>query len=553
MESFIVQAVDQLSSLDFEVDNAGRRRPRGSNLTFGECRALEELAADNTIVINKADKANVIVVRNHTDYAAEGFVHLSDAAVYRELPYDTTLEVEHLVTGFVQKLFKQGLINEEMAKFCLPNKNLRTARIYFLKKTHKTPMGIRPIVSGINCPTENLSQFVDVWLQPLMRELPSYVRDSTHFINVLETMTFPKDCLLISIDVTSLYTNIPHGEGINCSVSALQKSYDLDPDQPPPQVIGEMINVVLSNNVIEFEGRHYLQLMGCAMGTRCAPSYASIIMGHVEETLQTMAGEGLVLFWRRYIDDIFLVYGGEREQFDSYRADINKIHPTIKFTAECNSDQATFLDITAYKGERFKETGVLDVKTYIKPTNKQLYVHATSYHPKGTGKGIVIGEALRYLRTNSDEANFRQCIANHKKVLKSRGCKPTTTNKLLEPITFGMRETALAPNPKRFKQKGDDAAKKTMTYTPNSLSGGSVTKINGGASASSVGECEGGEPPLTFVTTFNDVTPQVRKVVKDLWPMLHGDAVLGNLPRFMSRVNNSILLHLMEESGGQHT
>ena len=255
-------------------------------------------------------------------------------------------------------------------------------------------------------------------------------------------------------------------------------------------------------------------------------------MGHVEETLQTMAGEGLVLFWRRYIDDIFLVYRGEREQFDSYLADINKIHPTIKFMAECNSDQATFLDVTAYKGERFKETGVLDVKTYIKPTNKQLYVHATSYHPKGTGKGIVIGEALRYLRTNSDEANFRQCIANHKKVLKSRGYKPTTTNKLLEPITFGMRETALAPNPKRFKQKGDDAAKKTMTYTPNSvvsLSGGSVTKINGGASASSVGECEGGEPPLTFVTTFNDVTPQVRKVVKDLWPMLHGDAVLGNL------------------------
>ena len=169
MESFIVQAEDQLSSLDFEVDNAGGRRPRGSNLTFGERRALEELAADNTIVINKADKANVIVVRNHTDYAAEGFVHLSDAAVYRELPYDTTLEVEHLVTGFVQKLFKQGLINEEMAKFCLPNKNLRMARIYFLKKTHKTPMGIRPIVSGINCPTENLSQFVDVWLQPLMR------------------------------------------------------------------------------------------------------------------------------------------------------------------------------------------------------------------------------------------------------------------------------------------------------------------------------------------------------------------------------------------------
>ena len=79
---------------------------------------------------------------------------------------------------------------------------------------------------------------------------------------------------------------------------------------------------------------------------------------------------------------------------------INDIHPTIKFTSECSTDQVTSLDTMVYKGERFRQSGVLDIKMYIKPTKKQLYVHATSYYPKGTRKGIFIGlGALRYLRT----------------------------------------------------------------------------------------------------------------------------------------------------------
>ena len=49
--------------------------------------------------------------------------------------------------------------------------------------------------------------------------------------------------------------------------------------------------------------------------------------------------------------------------------------------------------MTVYKGPRFQETGILDIKTHIKKTNKQLYIHKTSHHP------IAIGETQRYLRT----------------------------------------------------------------------------------------------------------------------------------------------------------
>ena len=238
---------DLISSITYE-QSTGR-----GNLTFAEREALSNLSADNSIVINRADKANAIVIQNHVDYALEGLKH---PAVYRKLPYDTTSDVEMGVINFINRMYRDGLINKEMADFAHPTKSVRTARVYFLKKkkTHKNPMGIRRIVSSVDTATENLSQLVDIWLQPIMRQLPS--------------------------------------EGIDCAVSALDLTYQ---DLPPPQVIGNMINVILSNNVFEFEGQHYLQIQGCAMGTRCAPAYASIFMGHVEKTLQSMAGDLVLL------------------------------------------------------------------------------------------------------------------------------------------------------------------------------------------------------------------------------------------------------------------
>ena len=75
-------------------------------------------------------------------------------------------------------------------------------------------------------------------------------------------------------------------------------------------------------------------------------------------------------------------------------SNINQIHPTIKFTYEISDTELTFLDVTLYKGERFESTNILDLKTHVKATNKQLYVHSTSYHPPSTIKAIAKGERV---------------------------------------------------------------------------------------------------------------------------------------------------------------
>ena len=43
----------------------------------------------------------------------------------------------------------------------------------------------------------------------------------------------------------------------------------------------------------------------------------------------------------------------------------NLHHPTIKFTAEISDTETVFLDTVVYKGKRFKEKSILDVKTHF--------------------------------------------------------------------------------------------------------------------------------------------------------------------------------------------
>ena len=93
----------------------------------------------------------------------------------------------------------------------------RTPRIpvfYTITKTHKVNRSSRPIISGCDSPTERISAFVDTLLQPIRKEQQSYIKDTTQFINFIEGTRVPRNPILVSMDVTSLYTNIPQEEGI---------------------------------------------------------------------------------------------------------------------------------------------------------------------------------------------------------------------------------------------------------------------------------------------------------------------------------------------------
>ena len=170
-----------------------------------------------------------------------------------------------------------------MYTFCLPPKHARLARIYFLKKIHKNPMGIHPIVSSCKSPTENISQFVDYWFQPHTKLLQSYLKDTNQFISEIEQLTIPPNATMVTIDVKSLYTNIPHNEGIKACLAAFISLERTNPQQPPAEILTNLLEIVLKNNTFEFDNKCYKQLYGTAMGTKLAPAYANTFMGYIED------------------------------------------------------------------------------------------------------------------------------------------------------------------------------------------------------------------------------------------------------------------------------
>ena len=81
---------------------------------------------------------------------------------------------------------------------------------------HKTGNPGRPIVSSNSHPTEHIPQFFDYHINPLVSTLGSHVKDATDFINKLSDLgNLPNDVILVTLDVSSLYTNIPHNQGID--------------------------------------------------------------------------------------------------------------------------------------------------------------------------------------------------------------------------------------------------------------------------------------------------------------------------------------------------
>ena len=170
------------------------------------------------------------------------------------------------------------MINENIANG-LKNPSPRTPLFYISPKIHKDDNPSRP-VSSINCHTANISKYVDYHLQPIVKQIPSYVKDTDNFITKINAVkSVPKNSYLVTMDVRSLYTNTPNAEG----KSAIKRAFDnYTKKTTTTKVITTSLTLILTLNNFVFDCIHYLQIKGCAMGTICAPAYANIFMANFE-------------------------------------------------------------------------------------------------------------------------------------------------------------------------------------------------------------------------------------------------------------------------------
>ena len=230
--------------------------------------------------------------------------HLENQQHYRKLLRDPTEPFLEEVKTTLREMVSRYSINQEIMASLLPN-NCKASCFYILPKIHKPGNPGRPItcISSCKAPTEGISHFVHVdhHLAPLVKKIPSYIRDTTDFLEKLQNISIlPVETLLVTLDVKSLYTNIPHSEGIEACQTALNTSQVL---RPPTEDLVHLIELILIKNNFTFQGEHCHQIHGTAMGTRMAPSYANIFMGNLEWQIFDNVNDKPQVWWR-YIDDV---------------------------------------------------------------------------------------------------------------------------------------------------------------------------------------------------------------------------------------------------------
>ena len=119
-----------------------------------------------------------------------------------------------------------------------------------------------------------------------MKSLPSYLKN-IELINELSNLQVEPHTILATIDVKSLYTCIPHKDGIEACREALSSIIEDNRDRPHVSVLICLLEVVLCNNTFEFNNEYYKQIQGTAMGTKLAPAYANIFISKLEHGLYT--------------------------------------------------------------------------------------------------------------------------------------------------------------------------------------------------------------------------------------------------------------------------
>ena len=183
----------------------------------------------------------------------------------------------------------------------------------------------------------------------------------------------PKPCggnnaVLVTLDVSSLYTNIPHNEGID----ACRRFLDTRTDKHiPTETLCDLLRIILTMNNFTFNQHHYLQIHGTAMGTKMAPSFANLFLGIFEINALSNAPFHPHT-WCRYLDDIFMIWTEGLDHLKISVDYLNNIHPTIKFTSNHSLTNVPFLDVMVSLNNGTIET-TLNLQTN---TNTYLVYHA---------------------------------------------------------------------------------------------------------------------------------------------------------------------------------
>ena len=163
-------------------------------------------------------------------------------------------------------------------------------------------------------------------------------QDSFSFVKEVQEVSV-SDYFMVSYDVCSLFANIPLNETTDLAADIIfDNNQSMNITKPQ---LKKLFVFATSQTHFLFNNEVYDQTDGVAMGSPLGPALANLFMGYHENKWLNSEESSTVLFYKRYVDDIFCLFKCETDakRFLSF---LNRQHPNIKFTIEKEKNNVHF-------------------------------------------------------------------------------------------------------------------------------------------------------------------------------------------------------------------
>jgi len=255
-------------------------------------------------------------------------------------------------------------------------------RAYGLPKLHKEGHPLRIIVSSLNSPSYELALYLHNIIKCSVNEGTSAVVNSFKLVKKLNGKTMDSNCIFASLDVMSLFTNVPFEsayEGILNRWHLIERNTSI-----PKKEFIRAIKLILESTFFSFDKTIYKQIFGTPMGSPLSPIIADLVLRDLETKAIDKLPFELPLY-RRYVDDILLA--AHFDQLGTILDTFNSFHDRLQFTLEISiNNRINFLDVTIILDDQ-----KIAFDRYEKPTNTGRYINYHSQHPVSQKRSIIYG------------------------------------------------------------------------------------------------------------------------------------------------------------------
>jgi hypothetical protein len=252
-------------------------------------------------------------------------------------------------------------------------------KLYGLPKTHKAGVPLRPILSAITCHNYKLAKFLVPLLTPIASSEYT-VSDVFNFAKEMQQAVFSQRHLMISLDIESLFTNVPVSETIEIILSKLFPDVSTVYHGFSRNEFRTLLELAVHDSYFSFNNCLYKQVEGMAMGNPLGPLFANIFLSHFE-TKWLLDSPVKPILYRRYVDDTLWLLPANAD-VNILMNFMNSRHPHMRFTYESESNESiNFIGLTIKHKPSVINLHGFETSVYRKPTSTSLFTNFNSFTP----------------------------------------------------------------------------------------------------------------------------------------------------------------------------